>query len=122
MKKSSADQHGGAATFHCLKPPCILAHQNVGKKRSSREDDYASDDGFVANESDEGGRSRKKTKTAATKRAPPKKAGHPKDEEELWEVCHHTSLLYNTETDCAKGIDCYGWLIQRLAANDRSSS
>ena len=108
--------------FTALNPPPILAHPDVGKKRSSREDDYASDDGFVANGSDEGERSRKKSKTAVTKRAPPKKAGNPKDEEELWEVCHHTSLLYHTKTGCEKGIDGYQWLIQTLVANDCSSS
>ncbi|KAL8689026.1 MAG: hypothetical protein Q9218_005204 [Villophora microphyllina] len=59
-----------------------------GKKRTSKaaEEDYESDGGFVANDSDSAPKS-KKAKTAAPKKAPVKSAkGQTSEEEGFWEI------------------------------------
>ncbi|KAL8659272.1 MAG: hypothetical protein Q9202_007207 [Teloschistes flavicans] len=59
-----------------------------GKKRTSEAavDDYESDGGFIANDSDPAPKS-KKAKTVASKKAPPKSASaQGNDDEEFWEI------------------------------------
>ena len=83
-KKKGEHQTGSAALFTAVDPVLheiaydvrnfLSAYQATGKERSAREDEYASDDGFVANGSDDE-RPRKKAKTAI-KRAPPKTVGN----------------------------------------------
>lgn len=67
-----------------------------GKKRTSEAavDDYESDGGFVANESDPAPKS-KKAKTVASKKAPPKSASaQGNDDEEFWEVRFGHDVCY----------------------------